>query len=251
MKPNPTSALLIIGDEILSGRTQDKNIQYIAQNLGKIGVSLSEVRVVPDVKDEIIQALNHLRAKYNYLFTTGGIGPTHDDITAESVAEAFKTELYRDEKAYLLLENYYGRENLNEGRIKMSYVPRGSVLIDNPVTIAPGFKMENVFVLAGVPKIMQAMFEYALPHLEHGVEVRSVTLLVHVAESILAAAMTKLQEKFKDDVTIGSYPFMHGDQYQFKGVHVVFRSRSLEIAEQALKELEDEARTLNLKFERI
>ena len=169
---NPKAALVIIGDEILSGRTLDANTQHIAITLGKFGVELKEVRVIPDDELKIVATINELRKAFRYVFTTGGIGPTHDDITSSSIAKAFGVEVYKNEKAYLLLEEYYGKENLNEGRAKMAYVPEGARLIDNPVTIAPGFCMDNVYVMAGIPKIMHAMLDAILPELEKGAEVK-------------------------------------------------------------------------------
>ena len=161
-----TSSILIIGNEILSGRTQDINVQFIAKELSKLGISLSEVRIVPDNKQEIVINLNQLRKKYDYVFTTGGIGPTHDDITSECVSEAFSVEYSINSEAYDLLKNFYPEGELNEGRIKMTKMPKGAKLIKNPLTVAPGFYIKNVYVLPGVPKIMQTMFPSIINNLK-------------------------------------------------------------------------------------
>ena len=154
-----TAAVLVIGNEILSGRTKDANLGYLATELTAIGVRLTEARVVADVPEAIVKAVNELRAQYDYVFTTGGIGPTHDDITAECVAKAFGVALIKDPRAVRLLTNHYGEANLTEARLRMAHVPEGATLVDNPVSTAPGFQIGNVFVLAGVPAICRAMFD--------------------------------------------------------------------------------------------
>lgn len=206
--PNNT-ALIVIGDEILTGRTQDINIQFLATELASCGLPLAEIRVVPDVRDEIIAAVNALRVKFKYVFTTGGIGPTHDDITSESVAAAFGVPHGEDAEAMERLLNYYGREpgKVNEARRRMACIPQGATLIDNPVSIAPGFRIGNVFVMAGVPKIMQAMFAGVKPSLHGGPPLLSCTVRCHVYEGDLAAALGKVAADHTD-VTIGSYPAM-------------------------------------------
>ena len=158
------ASLIIIGNEILSGRTQDKNLSYLATWLNEIGIQLSEVRVIRDEEDEIIDTVNLLRKKYNYVFTTGGIGPTHDDITSESIAKAFKVDLETNPQALAILKEYYKDSELTEARLKMTKIPKGAELVENPVSKAPGFKIENVFVMAGIPKIMQGMLEGAKIH---------------------------------------------------------------------------------------
>lgn len=235
-KQNPQIALIIIGDEILSGRTLDKNTQHIAKTCGRVGIDLKEVRVIPDVKQKIIDTIHELEKEFDYIFTTGGIGPTHDDITAESVAAAFGVELIRHPKAYSLLEEYYGTENLNEGRIKMSYVPEGAELIENPVTIAPGFRMGKVYTMAGVPKIMQAMLDAVIDDLDHGVQIISKTLNVSVAESVVATLLSDVQQNYSE-VSIGSYPYMSND-YNVKGTNVVFRCQDEGQIDAALAELQ-------------
>lgn len=206
--PNNT-ALIIIGDEILTGRTQDVNIQFLAAELASLGLPLAEIRVVPDVQAEIVEAVNILRAKFKYVFTTGGIGPTHDDITAESVAHAFAVPLLEDAEAVRRLQDYYGHEpgKLNAARLRMANVPQGATLIDNPVSAAPGFCIGNVFVMAGVPKIMQAMFAGVKPLLHGGPPLLSKTIRSHMFEGDLAAGLTAVAARHAD-VTIGSYPTM-------------------------------------------
>lgn len=228
---NPTVALIIIGDEILSGRTLDKNTQHIAQTMGQLGIDLKEVRVIPDDEQKIIDTVLEQSKAHTYVFTTGGIGPTHDDITSESVAKAFGQKLILHKQAHFLLEEYYGKENLNEGRVKMAYVPENAELIENSITIAPGFRVENVFVMAGIPKIMQAMLEAIIPLLEKGVEVQSQTLTVSAPESKISALLSDAQDACIDDVAIGSYPFMSGGNYGDDGakvgVNVVFRGQDV------------------------
>lgn len=252
---NPNAALIIIGDEILSGRTLDKNTQHIAQTLGHLGIDLLEVRVIPDVEQKIIDTVLEMSAAYKYVFTTGGIGPTHDDITAQSVAKAFGQKLILHEQARLLLEEYYGKEELNDGRLKMAYVPENSELIENSITVAPGFRVGNVYVMAGIPKIMQAMLEAIIPHLEKGVEVQSRTLTVHSQESKIAGMLTEVQDGCLNDVAIGSYPFMtggnYGDATAKTGVNVVFRAQDVEKMKLAVKALEDRFLAAKIKFEYV
>lgn len=201
------SALLIIGNEILSGRTLDKNTQYIGEKMAAHGVPLSEVRVVPDIEGEIVDALNALRAKYDFVFTTGGIGPTHDDITAQSVAAAFGAEFGRHAGAYAILLDHYGEADLTEARATMADMPVHDDfdLILNPVSSAPGFRIENVFVMAGVPRIMQAMLDNVLQMITPGAAVLSRTVHVDAPESRIADVMRDVQARY-DDVDIGSYP---------------------------------------------
>jgi molybdenum cofactor synthesis domain-containing protein len=251
---NPTVALIIIGDEILSGRTQDKNVQHIAKTMGQLGIDLVEVRVIPDVEQKIIDTLRELSANHTYVFTTGGIGPTHDDITSESVAKAFNQKYVLNKQAHFLLEEYYGKENLNAGRLKMAYVPENAELIENSVSAAPGFRVGNVFVMAGIPKIMQAMLEAIIPLLEKGIEVKSQVLTAHTQESKIAAMMEEVQNEFIDNVSIGSYPFMQGGSYgdagATVGVNVVFRSQSEEINAAAVNALEKRFADAQIKYEK-
>ena len=200
-----TAALLVIGDEILSARTKDQNIGYIAEYLTGIGIELREVRVVPDVEEEIVEAVNALRGRYTYVFTTGGIGPTHDDITADCVAKAMGVEIGVDERAVELLLTRMKRADLNEMRLRMCRIPKGADLILNPISAAPGFKIGNVMVLAGVPRIMQAMLENVAPTLETGVKIQSVSLDAPLPEGVYAAGLKAIAEQY-GDVSIGSYP---------------------------------------------
>ncbi len=214
-----TASCLIIGDEILSGRTQDKNLNFIAKELVSIGINLKEVRVVSDNENEIIAAVNELRKKYNYLFTTGGIGPTHDDITSLAISKAFGDELVKNKEAEKILIHHYGKENINEARIKMAYIPLKAKLLDNPVSSAPGFIIENVIVMAGVPNIMQSMFYAAKKDLVHGSKVESREIKISITESVIAKEMEDLQNKF-DDISIGSYPYQGGTSLVFRGINL-------------------------------
>ena len=201
-----TAALLVIGDEILSGRTKDKNIGYIAEYLTAIGVEMREVRVVPDVEEEIVAAVNALRTRYTYLFTTGGIGPTHDDITADAVAKAFGVGIGHDPRAVAMLEERYTPEELTEARLRMARVPDGADLIENPVSKAPGFRIGNTFVMAGVPSIMNAMFDQIAPTLETGAKMIVETIeALGIPEGIYAAALAEIA-KAHPATSIGSYP---------------------------------------------
>ncbi|MBT3307401.1 MAG: competence/damage-inducible protein A [Alphaproteobacteria bacterium] len=206
-----TAAIVIIGNEVLSGRTQDTNVQYLAQGLGELGVRLAEVRVVPDDEGEIIDAVNALKVRFDYVFTTGGIGPTHDDITSASVAKAFGVPLVRSHEAEALLRGRYKPEDITEARMKMATVPEGASLIDNPVSVAPGFQIENVFVLAGIPRIMKAMFEGLKGGLVGGAPVLSISIDAFFPEGIIAEPLGELQARYPD-VDIGSYPFFRGNQ---------------------------------------
>ena len=203
-----TAAVLVIGDEILSGRTRDTNSGYIATVLTGLGIRLREVRVVGDGAGEIVAALNALRARYTYVFTTGGIGPTHDDITADAVAAAFGLHIAEDPEALKMLARRFGATPLNAARRRMARVPHGAALIENRVSDAPGFQVENVFVLAGVPRIMRAMMEALLPRLTTGVRLLSLTVEVDIREGDVAAALAEIQKNHAG-VAIGSYPFFN------------------------------------------
>jgi molybdenum cofactor synthesis domain-containing protein len=204
--PPINAAVLVIGDEILSGRTQDTNVGTIARFLGPFGIDLAEARFVPDVEAEIVAAVNALRARYSYVFTTGGIGPTHDDITADSIGAAFGVPVEHHPDAMALLAARYQPGEFNERRQRMARIPKGGSLIKNPVSVAPGFQIGNVFVLAGVPKIMQAMLEDVAPRLARGVPVISRSLTVNLAEGTIAEPLAAIQAAHPA-VSIGSYPF--------------------------------------------
>ncbi len=223
-----TAAVLVIGDEILSGRTQDTNSSYIARWLGERGIQLREIRVAPDVQAEIVAALNSLRGRYDYVFTTGGIGPTHDDITADAVAAAFAVPIGFHPQAMAILEAHYRPGEFTEARKRMARIPDGAELIDNPVSKAPGFHIGNVFVLAGVPMIMQAMLESLGHSLTGGARMLSASVGGAVAEGHVAGALGILQEQFPD-VSLGSYPYFRRtgpgpDQAFSHGVNFVLRS---------------------------
>ena len=227
----PTAAVLLIGDEILSGRTKDRNLGYIADYLTALGIDLKEARVVADQEDDIVAAVNALRSRYTYVFTTGGIGPTHDDITADAVAQAFGVEISHDPEAVRILEAYFreiGREP-NEARMRMARVPAGACLIHNAVSKAPGFQMENVFVMAGVPKIMQTMLEEITPRLARGTQMQSRSVEFLGGEGDVAKPLADIQRRFPR-VSIGSYPFqsVHGF-----ATNLVLRSRDMEDLEGA------------------
>ena len=218
------AALIIIGNEILSGRTKDKNLAYLAEWLNEIGIQLYEVRVIRDDEKEIIDCVNLLRKKFNYVFTTGGIGPTHDDITTESIAKAFDVELETNPEALKILQGYYKKGDLNEARLKMTLLPKGAQLVENPVTKAPGFKMDNVFVMAGIPSIMQGMLEGARVFLETGTKMSSKSIDVFMPESFVAAELSQIQDNYLN-VEIGSYPFNKDGKF---GTSLVMRSADLE-----------------------
>jgi molybdenum cofactor synthesis domain-containing protein len=231
-----TAAILVIGDEILSGRTEDINTAYIAKFLGALGIDLREARVVPDVEVEIVAALNALRARYTYVFTTGGIGPTHDDITFEAVAAAFGVGLYYHPEAMAMMAARYKPGEFNEMRQRMARLPIGAELVKNSVSVAPGVRIGNVFVMAGVPMIMRAMLEDIAPRLKKGAVVHSTTVEARTQEGRIAAALMALQAQYKD-VAIGSYPFYRADG---TGVQLVARGRDsarVEAAAQAIEQL--------------
>jgi molybdenum cofactor synthesis domain-containing protein len=248
-----TAAALVIGDEILSGRTQDVNVGTIARFLAELGIDLAEARFVPDVEAEIVAAVNALRAKYTYVFTTGGIGPTHDDITADAIGLAFGLAVEHHPEAMRLLAARYAPGEFNEMRQRMARVPRGASLIKNPISVAPGFQVENVFVMAGVPKIMQAMLEDVRPRLATGRLVLSRSLTVRLPEGRIAADLAAIQERHRD-VSIGSYPFF-GDAGpkpgagHSAGTTLVVRGRNGVEVEAAAGEIAALARSLGVEPE--
>lgn len=207
-----TACLLIIGNEILSGRTQDKNLATIAKRLNDWGIRLAEARAIADSEATIVETLNEVRRRFDYVITTGGIGPTHDDITAASVAKAFGLPHVVHPEAKAILENFYEPGQLNEARMRMATTPEGAILVPNPVSSAPGFQVENVFVLAGIPRVMEAMLESLEGRLTGGTPRRSRALKVYLPEGRMAANLGQLQARFPD-VEIGSYPFHEGTRY--------------------------------------
>jgi len=230
MQINPTAAVLVIGDEILSGRTQDTNTNYIAKVLGTLGIDLKEARVVPDIEDEIVAALNALRARYTYVFTTGGIGPTHDDITADAVAKAFGVGIdYHPEAMAMLAARFSNPADFNDMRKRMARIPLTATLVRNKASVAPGFHIGNVFVMAGVPMIMRAMMEDIAPTLKRGAIVHSRTVAARIGEGKIAAGLMAIQKDFPE-LAIGSYPYYREDGF---GVQLVARGRDEAKVEQA------------------
>ena len=219
---NPTTCLVIIGNEVLSGRTQDANVKHLATRLGELGLPLREVRVIPDVAERIVETINEVRARYDHVFTTGGIGPTHDDITSECIAAAFGVPWEPQAEAMRLMTAHYqarGTE-FNEARRRMATMPRGATLIDNPVSVAPGFTIGNVHVMAGVPTIMRAMFERLVPRLPTGVAVASRAVhALGMMEGAIAEPLARIAGAY-DGVDLGSYPFHRSDA---GGVAIVAR----------------------------
>lgn len=204
MSLHPTAAILIIGDEVLSGRTQDLNVQFIAKHLTNLGIRLSEVRVIADDEEMIMSAVNALSQSYSVVFTTGGIGATHDDITAASIAKAFKTDLIINEEAMRLLLNYYG-DQINDARKRLALIPKGARLIPNPVSAAPGFIINNVYCMAGIPVVMHQMFENIVPLLPTGAKFHSQTIKCSILENNLADDLRDIQKEYLG-LSIGSYP---------------------------------------------
>jgi len=230
-----TAALLVIGDEILSGRTQDKNVAQVATWLNRQGIRLEEVRVVPDVSARIASAVNELRRTYDYVMTTGGIGPTHDDITVDSIAAAFDVPVIVHPEARRILEDYYAtRGGVTDARLRMARVPEGAELLPNPTSGAPGVRMDNVYILAGVPSIAAAMMEALDGKLEGGRPMVSATIGAYAAESEVADLLREA-EAANDGVAIGSYPFFKDGRY---GANFVVRSDDGNLVERTAKDLE-------------
>ena len=235
MTDTVTCAVLVIGDEILCGRTADANLSYLARRLDELGIALREARFIPDSAPMIAATVNDCRAHFDYVLTTGGIGPTHDDVTAQAVAMAFGVPVERHPEAERRLVSYYsGRgQEANAGRLRMADMPRGASLIDNPVSHAPGFLIENVFVLAGVPEIARAMFEALAPRLRRGPPLVTRTIVAWAPESAFANGLAKLQDRH-ELVSIGSYPFSHRGRY---GARLVLRASGTDRLAAAAKEV--------------
>jgi molybdenum cofactor synthesis domain-containing protein len=248
METPKTAAVLVIGDEILSGRTQDTNINAIARFLGVYGIDLQEARIVGDVEAEIVAALNALRGTCDFVFTTGGIGPTHDDITADAVAAAFGVGISYHPDAYAALEARYGKDAFNAMRKRMARIPHGAALIENSVSVAPGFHIGNVFVLAGVPAIARAMLEALAPLLPRGAVVHTVTIAADIGEGMVAEGLATIQ-KAHPDVAIGSYPHFRADGGF--GVQLVARSRDKVAVEASASEIEALLRKLGVAPQRV
>ena len=235
-----TACVIVIGNEILSGRTQDVNIAFLGERLNELGVRLMEARVIPDIEDTIVATVNEARARFAYVFTTGGIGPTHDDITAASIAKAFGVPLTEHPEARAILEAHYPPGELTEARLRMARTPEGAALIENPVSKAPGFQMDNVFVMAGIPAIMQAMFESLSHRLVGGTPLKSRSVTIYLPESRMAPSLAALQDRYPD-VEIGSYPFSREGRF---GARLVLRSTEEPRLEAAGAELEAALRDL-------
>ena len=239
------AAIIIIGNEILSGRTEEKNIKFISSWLNeKIGITVKEVRIIPDIKHEICKSVLVLSKKFDYVFTTGGIGPTHDDITASSIASAFKLKYEFNKKAYNILEKYYGKKNFNDGRKKMAKMPRSSKLILNPSSAAPGFMIKNVFCLPGVPSMLNSMIENCKRYLKRGARTHSKTINSLTVESNISKEMSKIQNKYSKTVEIGSYPFFRLGRV---GVSIVIRSIIKRDLEKSYYELKKVLKNKNIK----
>ncbi|HEY0267453.1 MAG TPA: molybdopterin-binding protein [Rhizomicrobium sp.] len=247
---NRGAAVLVIGDEILSGRTQDTNTNTIARFLTALGIDLKEARVVGDTQDEIIAALNALRRRHDLVFTTGGIGPTHDDITADAVAAAFDVGIGYHPDAYALLEKRYPPGEFNEMRKRMARIPHGAALIANSVSGAPGFHIGNVYVMAGVPMVMRAMLEAIAPGLPRGTAVTSITVEAAIPEGAIAPGLAALQ-KAHPDVAIGSYPFYREGTARPFGAQLVLRGRDPQAVEAAAQALEELLHALGAAAQRI
>ncbi|SLN41603.1 Nicotinamide-nucleotide amidohydrolase PncC [Roseovarius litorisediminis] len=232
---NPTAAMLVIGDEILSGRTRDANMHYLAGELTKIGIDLCEVRVVSDDAEAIVAAVQALSGAYDTVFTSGGIGPTHDDITADNIARAFDRPIGVRADARAVLQAHYDRTGLelNEARLRMARIPEGATLIDNPISAAPGFTLENVHVMAGVPAIFQAMVASVLPTLRGGAPLLSQTLQINRGEGDIAKPLSDLAARYPD-LSLGSYPFQRDGAY---GANIVIRGNDGARVDAAIAEL--------------
>ena len=230
-----TAAILIIGNEILSGRTKDQNVSYLASWLNNnLGIKTEEVRIIPDIEKTIIKNISTLRKKYNYVLTTGGIGPTHDDITAESISKALKVKYNYNREAFNVLEKYYGKKNFNNGRKKMARMPSGSKLIYNPSSIAPGFIIKNIICLPGIPSIIRSMIDNLKNYLKPGSKTYSLTINMIAVESKIAKELSVIQKKYKKFVDIGSYPFFRLGEV---GVAVVTRSVKKKLLQSCHKEI--------------
>ena len=223
-KPNTklNAAIIVIGNEILSGRTRDINVLTISNWLNELGVKLEEVRIIPDIQKTIVKTIKEVRKKFKYIFTTGGIGPTHDDITSESISKAFNVSYCFHPKAYKMLENYYGKENFNIGRKKMAKMPKNSSLILNPSSAAPGFNIKNVYCLPGVPSILKSMLGGLNNKIIGGKTILSKTLSLRTVESEISIPLEKIQNKYQN-LEIGSYPFFKQGKI---GVSLVIRSQN-------------------------
>jgi molybdenum cofactor synthesis domain-containing protein len=239
-KSEYTAVVVVIGNEILSGRTQDANLQYLAKKLTEWGVRLREARVIPDIEDTIVRTINEVRAAFDYVFTTGGIGPTHDDITADALAKAFGVKLVCHQETFRKMEAVYKPGEFNAARQKMCYIPEGAIVIENAVSIAPGFQIGNVFVLAGVPAIMRAMTDTLRNRLVGGPPIQSRTVSVYLAEGVIADGFAALQKQYPA-IDMGSYPFYRAGRF---GTSLVLRGTEAASLDRAAAELTALVRSL-------
>jgi len=243
-KANPTAAILVIGDEILSGRTKDTNTNTIAAFLTERGIDLREARVIPDEIDIIVRHVNELRAAYDHLFTTGGIGPTHDDITADAIAKAFGVDLPIDERAWKILDAHYDEGQFTPARQRMARIPVGGELIDNPVSRAPGIRMDNVYTMAGVPAIMTAMLASLEPLLDGGPPMLSDSVTANGPEGHIGGALGEVAQNHPD-CSIGSYPYYRDNKY---GTNLVVRAREQGKLDAALTDVKAMLTELGVSF---
>ena len=235
-----TAGVIIIGNEVLSGRTQDTNLAYMGKQLDALGISIIEARVIPDIEQTIINTVNQFRETYTYVFTTGGIGPTHDDITSAAIAKTFNVSLEKNAEAVRLLEKYHEPGGINKARMKMAHIPEGAKLIDNPLSGAPGFQMENVFVMAGVPAIMRLMFDGIIDRLTGGDPIITINVATNIGEGVFAEDLSKLQDEYQD-ISIGSYPYFRNRKL---GVNLVMRSTNVN----RLEELKEKLSTILIQL---
>ena len=238
------AAIIIIGNEILSGRTQDVNVVAISNWLNELGVKLEEVRIISDIEDSIVKTINDVRKNFNYVFTTGGIGPTHDDITSKSIAKAFNISYGYHKEAYEILKQYYGKSEFNEGRKKMAMLPEKAELIFNPSSAAPGFIVENVFSLPGVPSILKSMLGGLNDKIIGGKKILSKTINLKTVESEISTSLEEVQNKF-EDVEIGSYPFFKQGKV---GVSIVMRSTEENLISDCYKDIQNFVERLKIKI---
>lgn len=244
----PTACVVIIGNEILSGQTVDANLSFVAKHLAKLGIRVTEARVIPDIEKDIIETINQCRKKHTYVFTTGGIGPTHDDITSEAIAKAFERKFVCNAEAANQIYSVIPSRGEDDARIRMAYMPQGVQLIKNPISHAPGFQIENVFVLAGVPNIAHAMLETLDDRLTNGVQLYTKTILCMAFESMIANALRDIQSS-NQNVEIGSYPLWHITKE--RGVKIVLKSFNKSDLERAEKSIFQMARNMNYDAEEI
>ena len=243
-KKTVTACVLLIGDEILSGRTKDSNLSHIAHQLNQIGIQVREARVIPDIEEEIVATVNEVRAKYDYVLTTGGIGPTHDDITADAVAKAFGVPIGPDPEAMALLQAHYAETggDFTPARQRMARLPEGASMIANPLSKAPGFQIGNVFVMAGVPMVMHVMLDSLLSRLEGGASMMSRSLTASIGEGTIAEKLGEIQSQHAD-VSIGSYPYYRGREF---GTSIVMRSIDSDALDRAERDVDRMFRELGV-----